>query len=234
MEIRSGIYWDKGGRSANQDSLTLQQVKVGRARVLMAVVSDGIGGLNEGENASGFIVERLTEHFYRSLIVLIGKKKGIKTLRKSFIRCFDGIAGELTGYAGERGIKLGATVSILFIWKKRYLIVHLGDSRIYWYGRKKQRVLTVDHSDGKGALTKCLGSFPLQIPCFAWGRIKGRCGFLLCTDGFYRKQNKDSLALLEPGEIEREEQIDRRLWEMAQAVLKRGEKDNLSAIYIRM
>lgn len=234
LKIRSGIYWDQGGRRSNQDSLSLQQVRISRGRALMAVVSDGIGGLAEGENASGYIVEKLIGHFYQQVILLLGKGKGCKTLRKSIIRCFYETEEELTGYAGERGLKLGATVSLLLVWKRRYMIAHLGDSRIYLYSGQKRRLLTEDHSDGRGGLTKCLGSFPFQVPYIRCGRIRGKCGLLLCTDGFYRQQSEESFALLKPGEIESEGQIERRLWEMAQFALKRGEKDNMSAIYVRL
>ena len=51
----SGVYWDRGRRCVNQDSLTLQQALTRRGRMVLAAVSDGIGGLSEGENASGFI-----------------------------------------------------------------------------------------------------------------------------------------------------------------------------------
>lgn len=234
LKIKSGIYWDKGGRVSNQDSLSLQQVRISRGRMLMAVVSDGIGGLAEGENASGYIVEKLIEHFYRCLILLIDRRKGKRVLQRSFTRCFYEIKEAADGYAREREIKLGATVSLLLVWKRRYMLVHLGDSRIYLYKGKKQRLLTKDHSDGRNGLTKCLGSFPYQAPFIRYGRVRGKCGFLLCTDGFYRKQNESSFALLKPGEIESEEQIDRRLREMAQFALKKGEKDNMSAVYVRL
>ena len=61
LKLMSGIYWDRGRRAVNQDSLTLQQAITNRGRVMLAAVSDGIGGLSEGENASGFITEKLTE-----------------------------------------------------------------------------------------------------------------------------------------------------------------------------
>ena len=48
MKIISGVYWDQGEREFNQDSLALQQVMTNRGRVLLAAVSDGIGGLKEG------------------------------------------------------------------------------------------------------------------------------------------------------------------------------------------
>lgn len=230
----SGFYWDRGRRKVNQDSLILQQVVTGHGKALLAVVSDGIGGLAEGENASGYICEKLIDHFYRQLIPLMGKWKKRKLFERCFLRCFYEIKQSLTRYGEEREITLGATVSLLFLWKRRYLVFHLGDSRIYFFRRNRREILTSDHSDGKNGLTKCLGSVPFQKPDIRFGRIYGKCGFLLCSDGFYRKQGTDTFGLLHPEEIGREEQIDKRLGEMARFALERGEKDNMSAVYIKV
>ena len=53
MKYLSGFYWERGRSKANQDSIVLQQVVTDYGRILLAAVSDGIGGLSEGENASG-------------------------------------------------------------------------------------------------------------------------------------------------------------------------------------
>lgn len=55
MKYLSGFYWERGRSKANQDSIVLQQVVTDYGRILLAAVSDGIGGLSEGENASGYI-----------------------------------------------------------------------------------------------------------------------------------------------------------------------------------
>ena len=78
---------------------------------------------------------------------------------------------------------------------------------------------------------KCIGSFPFQKPDIRRGRVRKKQGFLLCTDGFYNKQCWGEM--FEPASIVEEGQIERRLQENAAYVKKQGEKDNLSAIYIR-
>lgn len=93
------------------------------------------------------------------------------------------------------------------------------------------KLLTSDHSGGGHRLLKCMGSFPFQKPDFKTGRVKKKQGFLLCTDGFYNRQRWGEM--FEPSSILEEEQIERRLQESAAYVKKQGEKDNLSAIYIR-
>lgn len=230
LKLMSGIYWDRGRRAVNQDSLTLQQAITNRGRVMLAAVSDGIGGLSEGENASGFITEKLTEHFYGQLTYLAGRKKGKTAIKKSLLRCFYEMNGQLKRYGGGKEIRLGATISLLFLWGRRYVIFHLGDSRIYLYNRKGIRLLTRDHG-GKDGITRCMGSFPFQYPDIQFGRIHGRSGFLLCTDGFYRTLDEDGLKALAPGDISGEEQIERRLRTLGMAAGKKGEQDNLSAVY---
>ena len=64
MEVMSGFYWDSGKKEINQDSVLVEQVNTGKGRILLAAVSDGIGGLPAGEVASGFLMERLQQHFY--------------------------------------------------------------------------------------------------------------------------------------------------------------------------
>lgn len=234
MRIISGIYWDKGMRSKNQDSLFLEQVFTNKGRVLIAAVSDGIGGLEEGETASGFILEKLLENFYHQMVVLIGRGKGKKALKRSLLRCFFETNQMLNQYAGSRDFKLGATVSVLLIWKKNYLAAHLGDSRIYQF-KEGNRILqlTKDHSDGKNALTRCMGSFAYQSPDIYSGKIKKKSGFLLCSDGFYHCPDKQMLGeLLGTEEVKDEEQIEKRLKELAGYDMKRGEQDNISALYI--
>ncbi|MDE5907537.1 MAG: serine/threonine-protein phosphatase [Lachnospiraceae bacterium] len=232
MKMISGIYWDCGERAVNQDSLMFQQVMTTRGRVTLAAVSDGIGGLEEGEQASGYITEKLIENFYRQMISLIGRKKGKKAIERSLMRCFYEINDGLRRYGNGREIKLGATISLIFVWKRKYVIFHIGDSRIYLCGRKEVRLLTRDDSDGGRGLTRCMGSFPFQQPQVCFGKVHKKYGFLLCTDGFYRTVEQELGEILAPEEIGSEEQIEKRLKELGMAALKRGEKDNMSAVYL--
>lgn len=232
MKIISGVYWDQGGRNQNQDSLILQQVMTNRGRVVLAAVSDGIGGLKEGENASGYITEKLIENFYDQMIALVGRGKGIRAIERSLMRCFYEINDGLRSYGRGKDIKLGATISLLFMWKRNYMIFHLGDSRIYQCSRKGMKLLTRDHSDGGRGLIKCAGSFPFQQPDICLGRVSKEGGFLLCTDGFYRRIEHEMFKVLAPDDIACDEQIARRLRELGMEALKRGEKDNMSAVYL--
>ncbi len=55
LKMISGVYWDQGAGRINQDSVALQQVMTYKGRVMMAVVSDGIGGLKEEKLQAGIL-----------------------------------------------------------------------------------------------------------------------------------------------------------------------------------
>lgn len=233
MKIISGVYWDKGIREKNQDSLILEQVKTSRGRVVLVAVSDGIGGLSEGEVASGFLMEKLCKHFYEEILFLIGKRKGIKALKRSFLRCFFEMNETLNKYAESKEIKLGATISILLIWENKYMVIHLGDSRIWKLKKKRIKQITNDHRTGRNVLTKCMGSFAYMVPDISSGRVLKKSAFLLSTDGFYHYPDRKMLSeILNPEEIGEQEQIEKRLKQLAVYGQKNGEQDNISAVYL--
>lgn len=93
--------------------------------------------------------------------------------------------------------------------------------------------LTKDHARGKHVLTKCVGSFGYERPDFCMGRIGNGQALLLCSDGFrHCVTNQELSEVLRPWQLLEEEQITRRLQEIGEACMKRGEKDNMSAVYV--
>lgn len=256
MQYATAVYWNRGSVAAcNQDSLTLQQVLTGRGRVLMAAVCDGMGGLQQGEAASGYMTERLQEWFYGSLMRLIHKKKPYWIIRRSLDRIVYHVQEQMRQYAGRERLDMGTTMSLLVLWEDIYLIWHLGDSRIYRIRSKRRfnrgdnrksgkhgigkhgmpEPMTTDHVQGRNRLTKCVGSFGYFRPDYRMGALKKGDAFLLCSDGFYHCVTNQELAdILCPVRLLEERQMERRLAEIGTACMKRGERDNLSAIYIRV
>lgn len=241
----TGVYWERGRiAGVNQDSLILLQVLTARGRVLMAAVCDGMGGHAQGEAASGYVTQRLQEWFYESLLRAIQKKKPYWVVRRSLDRLTYHMQEQLSQYAGREKNSLGTTMTVLVVYEKIYLAWHLGDSRIYQicdtyrkHGRAEAACavcLTKDHIEGRNMLTKCVGSFGYERPDFRMGAVRDGTAMLLCSDGFRHYIMEQELSdVLRPGQIREEEQIARRLREVGEACMKRGERDNLSAVYIK-
>ena len=246
MKYRTGVYWERGRiADVNQDSVILLQVLTGRGRILLAAVCDGMGGLAEGETASGYVTMRLQEWFYESLMGAIRKKKPFWVIRRSLDRLTYHMQERLSVYGDQEKCGLGTTMTVLLLWERTFLLWHLGDSRVYRlcneYGRRRNGdglnnmlCMTRDHVKGKNMLTKCVGSFGYERPDFLMGTLRDEEAMLLCSDGFRHHVTKKELEdALNPGQVREEEQIMRRLQEIGRVCMQRGERDNMSAVYIR-
>ena len=236
MRYITGVYWERGSvADTNQDSLVLLQVLTAKGRVLMVAVCDGMGGLAKGDTASGYVTKRLQEWFYESLLRAIRKKKPYWIIRRSLDRLVYHMQEQLSQYSEKEDIRLGTTMTVLVTWEKTYLLWHLGDSRAYRIHNKKITCLTKDHVKGRNQLTKCVGSFGYERPDFKLGVLQGGQGMLLCSDGFRHCVAESELTdVLKPAQIRDEEQITRRLREIGDACMNRGERDNLSAVYVKV
>ncbi len=238
MKVISEVYWDKGGRTVNQDSVSLQQVSIRGKRAVFALVCDGIGGLQQGEEASGFVAERMTEWFYTEAIRMLRKKKGRKKIGRAGLRALYGCNGEMGTYAGRCGIKMGTAVTMVLISGGRYLSWHSGDTRLYRVnpgrGRKRMKQLTADHTADYRTLVRCVGSFPWKEPDVSGGRLKRNCVLLLCTDGFRNRVPEEKIGeALQPSFLISQEQMGKRLRELSAYGKRNGETDNRSAVVIK-
>ena len=240
VKYLTGVYWERGSAAEiNQDSLVLLQVLTAKGRVLMAAVCDGMGGLAQGEWASSYVTGRLQEWFYESLLRAVQKKKPYWVIRRSLDRLVYHMQEQIARYGGQEGIRLGTTMTVLILWERTYLLWHLGDTRAYWFYREKHMgktaCMTKDHVKGRNQLTKCVGSFGYERPDFKLGVLRESQSVLLCSDGFRHFVEESELAdVLRPEQIKSEEQITRRLREIGDACMKRGERDNLSAVYVKV
>ncbi|MBE5895005.1 MAG: serine/threonine-protein phosphatase, partial [Lachnospiraceae bacterium] len=75
-----GVLYEKGCRERNQDSLALHRMMTQRGEVVLAAVCDGLGGMDAGEIASGYVAERLSIWFYEDLPDLLEKRRSKKAL----------------------------------------------------------------------------------------------------------------------------------------------------------
>lgn len=234
MHYEVSVYWDAGAvKTYNQDSILVLQALTGRGRIVMAAVCDGMGGMAQGETASGYVTEELTVWFYDSLLSAIGKRKPLWIIRRSLERKVYQMQNRMRDYAGKRKIDFGTTMSVLVLWERKYMLWHLGDSRIYQLGHRN-RLMTQDHVQGTNRLTRCVGSFGFFPPVFQLGMFRKRTAFLLCSDGFWhRLQEQEIQEVLQPDKV-KAGTCERRLKELAKAAIRRGERDNISAIYIKI
>ncbi len=226
-----GIYYDKGGRESNEDSLLLLKMRVEGQDVVMAAVCDGMGGLARGEYASGYALECLREYFYRDLPYITAFGFHRASLHQSMLLTLHTVHEELRQFGRKNDFQCGTTMTLLLLFSKRYVVYQTGDSMAYALGRKG-KALTQPQARGN-SLTNCLGVGQFREPKITEGRRKERMAFLLTSDGFshYLKPG-DFYAALAPEAVRSEERARKVLQTLARGARQRGEKDNMSAIYL--
>lgn len=247
----SACYFDKGDFAPlQQDALALEvAVRRGREAALL-LVCDGIGGLQEGEYAAGYVTMRIREWFYRDFLRHIEKGHGRRRIERDCVGLLYDCNRYLQAYGKEKKIGLGTTMTMVLLQGRRsvglwgvlrplaYLYFHVGDSRAYVLGRKCKR-LTRDDSPGNNILCRCIGSFPWQGVRKGAGYLRPGERILVCSDGFWRKvmpeEFRESLGSGRTKWLSREEsmtegQLERRLCKLGQTCRERGERDNQAAV----
>lgn len=245
-----GCIYEKGKRESNQDSIALHKIVTSCCEAALAVVCDGMGGMDEGETASGYVAERISCWFYEELPLLLEKRIGMKGIARTIERKLFRLHLDLKEYGKRKGIATGTTVSILLVTDKKYLICHLGDSVIYKINRKRAgfpwnrvfsnagfrrgiRRMTRIHGDAVSGLECCIGSGKYEPPDVIRGRIGKHTAFLVCSDGFWHHLKEDEIGdTFQKETAERAGWAEKRLKALASKAIRRGETDNISAIYL--
>lgn len=220
--------WEKGKKEKNQDSLAFWWMNKKGHHCLLGIVCDGIGGLEEGENASTYAVKQIVAWFLSEGY----RENKLSLLRQRIQQIAYQIHQELTSYGEERGISLGTTMTLFLVRDGKVLWAHWGDSRIYFLKRGKVKRLTTDHKEKKGALTRALGVGEWSLPEMGKVRLLKRDRILLCTDGFYRGLSEEEIKTVMARKIENNQTAERILKQIYQKKRSMGEKDDISVIYL--
>ena len=232
MEFFCNYIWEQGLREKNEDSLCIRQIRKDGTDYFLAVVCDGIGGLEEGEHASSFAVNCMKEWVKR----LLKSKRSLSAggIRNSGKRELYKCHRQLRQYGKERGICLGTTLSMLLIAGKSGHIFHIGDSAVF-AGKRGMKRLTPVQQDKTGALLQAVGAGKNPVPFYRRVRVRSGMVFVLASDGFYRKSEH---RICKEEWVKRMEYNENRMAELLAVVKENvqalGEKDNISAICLKV
>lgn len=232
MEFFCNYIWDKGLREKNEDSLCIRLVNKDGTKYLLAVVCDGIGGLDAGENASSFVVNCMSECFKK--IIKSSNNLSARSIRNAIKRQIYRAHKILQQYGKEKGIRLGTTISMVLIVERRGYIFHVGDSAVF-AGKKYLKRLTPIQQNKSGALLQAVGTGRNPILFYKHIRLRQGMVFLLASDGFYKKSEHRICTADWIKRIERDEQrIGELLVSVKENVQALGERDNISTICIKV
>lgn len=235
-------------KETNQDSLLVKHILFAGKEVLMAVVCDGVGGLCHGELASGTVIKRFSKWFDEELIFEL-ETPDFDLLADEWRLLIRQLNSEMISYSEKTGEKMGTTFSGLLIINDRYLLLHVGDTRIYHFdlnicqlttdqtfiereielGRMSQEDALEDKR--KNALLQCVGASAILKPQIQKGPVtKGI--YLICSDGFRHKLDPDEIHRELKSTKKEKEDMQSALESMIDKCVERKESDDISVICI--
>lgn len=252
MGFYVGAHTDIGTtRATNQDSLCVMQAESNYGDVCMAIVCDGMGGLEKGEMSSASVIKSFERWFEEDLPVALKHQYSEEEILDLWEKRIFYLSDRMKEFGMKNRILLGTTFSGILIFQNKYLWMHVGDSRIYRIDGKTRR-LTSDHTVAarevlngtmteeeaghsrlKSKLTQCIGASQILEPETGIGILGERTTFLLCSDGFYHKFDEKAMKELESSKYASDKNLNRFCQNMVQNVMKMGEKDNISVIVLK-
>ena len=211
-------------------------------RGAIAVLADGVGGMNDGEVASRMAVETAISVFQRINPVNTPKQILRQIFETANLEIYE------AGMANQQKGRMATTLSVCIFRDKELSVGHVGDTRVYMVRQEQIRKLTDDHSytamqvkmrlisehEAKASrlrsmLTRSLGPEPIVQFDFKRLKLMSHDRVVQCTDGLY--------CFLNDGEIS--EGVDRLNMDeicpyLVALAERRGTDDNLSVQVVQV
>lgn len=243
-----GAVFTDSGKKDNEDSFLLMNHKKDDGMITFLCVADGVGGMSEGLFASSFVTESLCQWFEEEKENL--QEQDIQEASSRLYEKTMQIHEALQMIEEERGITCGTTLTGSLLFKNRYVIVHVGDSRAFlWQDggicrltrdqtlaqkeRDKGKEREKDKRDQKkkeSTLLQCIGVGKI-IPNIYEGNLPKEYAFLICSDGLSNTlTDRDICRELDNADVKAVKQHLIRLTSMAR---EREEKDNITSVIVK-
>ena len=197
-------------RKINEDFVEFWQPEDEAERLqrgAIAVMADGVGGLQKGEIASRMAGELSIAAFKRINPANTPKQILRQIFEAANLQVYE------AGMADRQNGRMATTLSVCVFRDKELSIGHVGDTRVYIVRQERMRRLTEDHSytamqvklrliseqEAKASrlrsmLTRSLGPDPIVHFDFKHVKLMSRDRVVLCTDGLYCSLNDGEIS----------------------------------------
>ncbi|MCP3775684.1 serine/threonine-protein phosphatase [Paenibacillus sp. MZ04-78.2] len=218
-----------------------------------AALADGMGGSEDGAQASELAIRRLKEWLDAKVPALLTAGDSLASLEREAEAWFFAVHRELVEAGRGSGGRLGTTLTLLLLTDAVYFIAHVGDCRIYRLtpaGRCKR--LTRDHTwvsaqvrRGRMSVRRArshpkrnvllhslgMGERPdvyIRSGCYAPGTL-----FLLSSDGFHDRFLPRSIAALLRTANGKGSDLQEMCDLLLTKALQRKSDDNISVVLLK-
>lgn len=160
--------------------------------------------------------------------------------------------GKILDYSRQNGFDgIGTTFSGILFIDDKYVIVHVGDTRVYYIGNKLTQLTTdqtfIAREISRGTLTveqaktdkrrnlllQCVGASKVVEPQVLSGKAE-KGAYMLCSDGFRHViSDKEIFESLNPVNLLNKNAMHSNAKYLIEQVKNRGERDNISVALIK-
>lgn len=226
-------------RTNNEDRIL---VKIGESKghdFGLFAVADGMGGTEAGEIASSYIIEILMQWWDKVLFDILNSKNRDEKIDESLDHLIHESNKHLIEYSNQKNLQTGTTISILFLFDSKFVVKHIGDTRVYHLRNNILDQLTTDDilansimggpETPTNILIQCVGIKDSITPETVTGMYSENDLFLLTSDGVHDLIDDVRIKEL----IELDSRLNSKKTEgLIKEVYLNGAKDNASAILV--
>lgn len=238
-------------KSTNQDSVLIKHANSPYGEVLMAIVCDGMGGLAKGELASATVIREFSKWFDTELPFELADFD-MNIIGEKWAYLLKDLNVKIYKYAKNSAISsMGTTFSGILFVNDQYVIVHVGDTRIYQIGNGMKQ-LTTDHTfiareisrgnmtpeqaktdKRRNLLLQCVGASNVVKPEIVVGKAESGA-YMICSDGFrHMVSAREIYESLNPVNLFNKESMHNNSRYLIEQNKRRNEKDNISIVLIK-
>lgn len=237
-------------KQTNQDSLLVKYGNSEAGEVLLAVICDGMGGLDKGEVASATVIREFARWFHEDLPYEL-ETLDMQVIGGKWSLMLKELNVKIAEYGKKINSRLGTTFTGILMAGNEYAAVHVGDSRLYHISTtikqmtKDQTFVAREVSRGtltaeqartdkrRNMLLQCVGASAKLEPDIMTGRIE-KGVYMLCTDGFRHEiSEREMFENLNPDVLRNKDIMQKNARYLIDQIKLRQEKDNISVILIK-
>ncbi len=238
-------------KGTNQDSVLIKHTTYRNKEVLMAIICDGMGGLSKGEIASAIVVREFEKWFDVKLFDEL-KNVDMAVIGGKWSLLLKTLNIQIREYGQEFGERLGTTFTGVLFVEEKFLVVHVGDTRMYYIGSCLEQ-MTCDHTyvareilkgrltpeqartdKNRNMLLQCVGASKMIEPQIIQGEVK-QGFYMLCSDGFRHRVTEDEIyEFLNFKLLKNRQMMIKQCQNLIKLIKQRGEKDDISVVLIKI
>ncbi|MBR1385006.1 MAG: serine/threonine-protein phosphatase [Ruminococcus sp.] len=239
-------------KHTNQDSLNVRVYSSGESRVVLAVLCDGMGGLECGEIASASVIKAFCKWGEERLPYYVAYGVPEDELRAEWDLIINEMNLKIKSYGAGRGINLGTTLTAILLTDNKYVVVNVGDSRTYEIYdsvrciTQDQTLVAMEVRNGiiteeqaktdprRSVLLQCIGASDSVKPDFFVGQTRENAVYMLCSDGFRHEISEYEIySAFNPDNMLSADAMRQNELQLIELNKQRSERDNISVITVR-